>query len=88
MQLRNLNRKLYRALPISKEEADHLLAVFPYFGEFLDIWITHTYPISNLTKDEVACLPSFTPEQELALNSLFRDFEIDPIKSWYADKRK
>lgn len=85
MRLTNLNRKLYLALPISREAALELFEVFPFFGEFLDIWIQRNYPVSKCTREEIACLPEFTKEQEVALDSLFRPWE-EPISTWYATR--
>lgn len=85
--MRNPNYKLYRTF-LSKQDAENLLLVFPYFEEFLDTFIQRNYPISKCTKEMVALLPEFTPEEEKFLTSLYRNFEDKPIRNWYADYGK
>jgi hypothetical protein len=84
--MRNPNLILYRCF-LSKEDAENLLLVFPYFEEFLDTYIQRNYPISKCTKEMVACLPKFTPKEEKFLDACYRNFEETPIKDWYASKK-
>jgi nicotinic acid phosphoribosyltransferase len=85
--MRNPNLRFY-LLFCEKEAALELLEVFPYAGEFLDIWIQRAYPVSKCTREEIACLPEFTRKQERFLDSLFRPWEEEPIGSWYAEKKE
>lgn len=82
------NIRMYSVIPgVTKDIARVLVDRFPYFTDFMDIWIQKDYPISKLTKSQVDNIPILEDKSIQFLNKLCRPLE-EPILVWYGEKEE